>query len=173
VSIQHKKFQRRIPISVLETIPVMVGEKRVATFYPCPKNLLEAKLNVGLMALVAEITRGFLLLLFVCFVFVFFWGGVVFMKFLLDILFLCISNVILSPGFPCRNPLPHPTFPCFNEGAHPPTHPPTPVSLPFHSTTLGNQAFLGPRAPPPIDVRQGHSLVHMWLESWVTVWLVV
>lgn len=51
VSIQHKKFQRRIPISVLETIPVMVGEKRVATFYPCPKNLLEAKLNVGLMAL--------------------------------------------------------------------------------------------------------------------------
>jgi hypothetical protein len=48
-----------------------------------------------------------------------------------------------------------------------PTHPPTPVSLPWHSPTLGHRTFPGPRASPPIDVQQGHPLLHMCLEPWI------
>jgi hypothetical protein len=40
-----------------------------------------------------------------------------FFKFLLDILFIYISNVIFFPGFPSENPLSHPHSPCS------PTHP--------------------------------------------------
>jgi hypothetical protein len=36
-----------------------------------------------------------------------------------------------------------------------PYHPHTPASLPLHSSTLGHQAFTGPRASPPIDDQQG------------------
>jgi len=47
----------------------------------------------------------------------------------------------------------------------PPTH-----SLPPHYpgifSTLGKRAFTGPRASP-IDARQCHPLLHMWLEPWV------
>ena len=44
-------------------------------------------------------------------------------------------------------------------------HPPLiPTSLPWHSPTMGHQAFTGPRASPPIDAQQGHPLL---LESWV------
>jgi hypothetical protein len=47
-------------------------------------------------------------------------------------------------------------------------HPPTPpTSPPWHSPTLGYWAFPGPRASPPTDVLQGHSLLHMQLEAWV------
>jgi hypothetical protein len=46
-------------------------------------------------------------------------------------------------------------------------NPPTPASWSCHSPTLGHRAFTGPRAPPPIDARQGHSLLHIQLESWV------
>ena len=46
-------------------------------------------------------------------------------------------------------------------------HPPIPDSSPWHSPTLRHQALPGPRASPPIDVRQGHPLLHMQLESWV------
>jgi hypothetical protein len=35
-----------------------------------------------------------------------------------------------------------------------PSHLPTPMSLPWHSHTLGNQAFTGPRISPLIDARQ-------------------
>ena len=45
--------------------------------------------------------------------------GVLF--FLLDILFIYISNVIPFPSFPSGNPLSHPLSPCFYEGAHLPT----------------------------------------------------
>jgi hypothetical protein len=47
------------------------------------------------------------------------------------------------------------------------TNPPTPASLSWHCPTLGYQAFTGPRASPPIDVPQGHPLLHMQLEPWV------
>jgi hypothetical protein len=46
-------------------------------------------------------------------------------------------------------------------------HLPTPASPPWHFPTLGRQAFTGPRTSPPIDARQGHPLLHMWLEPWV------
>ena len=39
--------------------------------------------------------------------------------------------------------------------------------LPWHFPILGHRAFTGPRASPPIDVRQGHPLLPMWLEPWV------
>jgi hypothetical protein len=70
--------------------------------------------------------------------------------------------------FPLWKPLPHPPSPCFSDGApHPPTHPFTPAFLPWHSTTLGHQAFIGPRSFPPIDGWQGHPLLHMLLEPCV------
>jgi hypothetical protein len=49
-----------------------------------------------------------------------------------------------------------------------PSHPPTLTTPPCHLPTLGHRAFRGPRASPPIDDRQGHPLIHMQLEPWVT-----
>jgi hypothetical protein len=46
-------------------------------------------------------------------------------------------------------------------------HPPTPASPPWHSPTLGHQAFTGPRAFLPIDVLQSHPLLHIPLEPWI------
>jgi hypothetical protein len=61
--------------------------------------------------------------------------------------------------------------------SHPksPTHPPTPILLSWHSPTLRHQTPSGPRASPPTDVQQGHSLPHMWPASWAMfiLWLVV
>ena len=98
-------------------------------------------------------------LVFVCLLF---WVGV-----FLDILFTYISNVIPFPSFPSGKPLSHLPSPCFYEGASSPTHPPTPTSLPWHSPTLGHRAFTGSRPSPPIDARQGHPLLYMWLKSWI------
>jgi hypothetical protein len=84
-----------------------------------------------------------------------------FICFLLDSFFTYISNVIPFPS-PCPwNLLSYSPSLCFYEGDHPPTH------LPSHSPTLGNPAFTGPRASPPIDAQQSHSLLHMRLEPWV------
>jgi hypothetical protein len=47
------------------------------------------------------------------------------------------------------------------------THPPTSASPLWHPSTLWQWAFTGPRASPPIDVLQGHSLLHIQLEPWV------
>jgi hypothetical protein len=60
--------------------------------------------------------------------------------FKLDIFFIYISNAIPFPSPPPthRIPLSHAPSPCFYEDAHPPTHPPTPTSLPWHSPTLGH-----------------------------------
>jgi hypothetical protein len=46
-------------------------------------------------------------------------------------------------------------------------NPPTLTPLFWHSPTLGHRAFSRPRASPPIDAQQGHSLLHMQLEPWV------
>jgi hypothetical protein len=67
------------------------------------------------------------------------------------------------PGFdpPITSPLPLLVWGCS------PTHPVTPVSPPWHSPTLRHRALTETRASPPIDVQQGHPLLHMWLEPWV------
>jgi hypothetical protein len=43
------------------------------------------------------------------------------------------------------------------------TNPPTPASWPWHSPTLGHQAFTEPRVSPPIDDLLGDPLLHMQL----------
>jgi len=53
----------------------------------------------------------------------------------------------------------------------PPTHLLPPASHPWHPPILGHQAFRRPRASSPIDARQGHSLLQMWLEPGVTPWV--
>ena len=44
-------------------------------------------------------------------------------------------------------------------------NPRTPASCPCHSPTLGYRASIGQRASLPIDVQQGHPLLHMQLET--------
>jgi hypothetical protein len=44
---------------------------------------------------------------------------------------------------------------------------PIPASLPSNSPTLGHQPFTGEKPSSPIDARQDHPLLHMWLEPWV------
>ena len=61
-----------------------------------------------------------------------------------------LSTFLVSPPSP---PIPYP-LPLL-------TNPPTLASLSWHPTTLGHQAFTGPRSSPPIDV------LHMQLEPWV------
>jgi hypothetical protein len=48
-----------------------------------------------------------------------------------------------------------------------PIHPSSPAPPNQHPPTLGHQTSWGPRASPPIDVRQGHSLLHMYLKPWI------
>jgi hypothetical protein len=48
----------------------------------------------------------------------------------------------------------------------------TPASLSWHSPKLGLRAFTGPRASPPIDVQQGHHLLHLKLYSWVPPYVI-
>jgi hypothetical protein len=86
-------------------------------------------------------------------------------NFSLDIFFIYISNVIPFTGLTSENILPHSPSPCFYEGV---PHPSTPASPSWHSPTLRHQSFTGPRASPPIDVQQGHPLLHMQLEQWAT-----
>ena len=47
------------------------------------------------------------------------------------------------------------------------TNLPTPAFLSWHFPILGHQAFSGPRASLPIYDQQGHPLLHMQLEIWV------
>ena len=49
------------------------------------------------------------------------------------------------------------------------TNPPTPASWPWYSPILGHRTFTGPRASPPIDDQLGHPLLHMQLETLVTL----
>jgi hypothetical protein len=76
---------------------------------------------------------------------------------LLDIFFICISNVISFPSFPSKSP--HLSLLPYS-----PTHP---LPLPWQSPILGHITFTGPRASPPIDDQLGHHLLHMQPEPWV------
>jgi hypothetical protein len=87
--------------------------------------------------------------------------------FLLDIFFIYISNVILFPGLPPTPPQTLYPIPSSSASVRVFSHPPTPSSLPWHSSKLGHHAFIRPRASPPIDARQGHPLLHMGLEPCV------
>jgi hypothetical protein len=88
--------------------------------------------------------------------------------FFLDILFIYISNVILFPRFPSGIPYPILPLPAsMRVVPYPATHFPIPVSLPWHSATLGHWFSTGPRASPPIDTIHDHVLLHMWLEPWI------
>jgi hypothetical protein len=48
------------------------------------------------------------------------------------------------------------------------THFPTPTSPLKHLPMLGHQATIGSRASTRIDAKQGHSMLHMYQEPWVT-----
>ena len=67
-----------------------------------------------------------------------------------------LSPFLVSPP---RAPIPYP-LPLL-------TNPLTPTSLSWYSLTLGHRAFIGSKASLPIDVQQGHLLLHMRLEPWV------
>jgi hypothetical protein len=91
--------------------------------------------------------------------------------------FVCLLNWIFSlftlqmlspfPVSPWSPPIPF-SLPCFYKSIPALTHPPTPSALPSQSPTLGHWAFTGPTVSPPIDSRQGHPLLHMQLEPWVS-----
>lgn len=70
---------------------------------------------------------------------------------LLDIFFVCISNVTPFSCFPYREPYSIPPPPASIEGVPPSTHLFFSASLPWHSPTIGHQAFTRPRASPPAD----------------------
>ena len=47
------------------------------------------------------------------------------------------------------------------------TYTPSPAPSLQHLPILRHQTSTGPMASPPIDARQGHPLLHMYLESWI------
>jgi hypothetical protein len=75
--------------------------------------------------------------------------------YLLDILYIYISNFIPFPNTPFRHPLSHPSSFCFCELVpHPPTHS---CSLPSHFPTLGHGDFTGPR--PLLPLMLNHAIL--------------
>jgi hypothetical protein len=85
--------------------------------------------------------------------FFFFIPKVFLIKYFLYLHFKCYP----LPGFLPPIPLFHPPPP-----AHPPNHSHfSALAFPWH------RAFTRPRASPPIDVREDHPLLHMWMEPWV------
>jgi hypothetical protein len=89
--------------------------------------------------------------------------------FLLIIPFVYISNDISLPSYSSTNPLPTSTLSPFSLPPSEcfPTHPQFPAPPLQHSPMLGHQISTGPRASSSIAVRQGHSLLQMYLESWI------
>jgi hypothetical protein len=85
----------------------------------------------------------------------------IYIRYFLYLHFKCyplFKSPLGKPLIPSPLPLPH-------EGALlPPTYPPTPAFLLWHSPTLGHQTLTGPRAIPLTDVQQGHHLPHMQFE---------
>ena len=87
---------------------------------------------------------------------------------LLHIWFFTSQMVSHFLAIPSPTPIPHPLSPlpfaCMRLLLHPPT-----LSCPTApaSPHAGASISPGPRASPPIAVRQGHPLLHMYLESWI------
>lgn len=75
---------------------------------------------------------------------------------------LPLHNPTLTPYHPSPLPSPLPVWECSS------TNPLSPVPPLQHPPRLGHQPFTGTRTCPPIDVRQGHPLLHMYLESWIS-----
>jgi hypothetical protein len=76
---------------------------------------------------------------------------------------------VVLPGYHSTNPhptsaLPHP-LPLWECS---PTHPYSIVPLLQHPLTLRHQSSPGPNGSPPIAVRQGQPLLHMYLKPWIT-----
>jgi hypothetical protein len=92
-------------------------------------------------------------------------GSSLLLLLLLLLLFSIFTFQMLSPFLvsPLKTPLPPPS-------AHQPTY--SSFLAQFHSSTLGHQAFTGPRTSPPIDDRLGHPLLYMQLEPWVPLCVV-
>ena len=82
--------------------------------------------------------------------------------FLLDILFIYISNVIPFSTFPSRNLLSHPPSPCFYEGAFLPTYPLLP-----HLSSI--PLYWGIESPqnqgPPIQLMP-YKAIFCYIYSW-------
>ena len=91
-----------------------------------------------------------------------------FFPLLLDLFFICISNVISFPGLPSRNSLSHPPSP---------TQPPTPAFPPWHSPTLRHRSSQDQRPLLPLISNKGHPLTHPLAStmgpSMCTLWLVI
>jgi len=84
-----------------------------------------------------------------------------------DFSFLIFLGYFVYLHFKCYPPSPLPYVLSQPAWGHSHPHLPTPTPMPYHSPTLGKRAFIGPRVFPPIDARQCHPSLHMWLESWV------
>ena len=91
--------------------------------------------------------------------------------FLISFLIVCFTYLHFKCYPLSRSPLRKPhipsSLPLILWGCSP-TRPTTPAFLPWHYPTLGHGAFPGPRASLPTDVWQGHPLLHMWLEPWIS-----
>ena len=91
-----------------------------------------------------------------------------FFPLLLDLFFICISNVISFPCLPSRNSLSHPPSP---------TQPPTPAFQPWHSPTLRHRSSQDQRPLLPLISNKGHPLTHPLAStmgpSMCTLWLVI
>jgi hypothetical protein len=135
-------------------------------FFTCNLKMVcwHVKIN-AIMILVSSMNSGQTWHLFVCvcvcvcvWVCVFYW---IFSLFTFQML-----SPFLVPLPPAETPYPISPLPAsMRESPHPPTH----SCLPgLTSPTLGHWAFTGPRTSPPIDAWQGHPLLHMRLELWVT-----
>lgn len=85
-------------------------------------------------------------------------------------IFQMLSHFLVTPSQP---PPSHNLLSTLSPWRCFPSHLPSPVPPLQHPLTLGHQTFTGPRAFPPIDVRQGHSLLPTYLEPWIPPSLVV
>ena len=88
--------------------------------------------------------------------------------FKINIPFFYISNDIPLPGYPPHHSFPHPASPSSTFGSKRVLpRPPSYCTMLQHPPTLGHKTSSGPRTSPPIDVREGHPLLHMYLEPYI------